>query len=246
MPVLFVLFGFELYTAILLSLLIDCGNALVMTAIGIGKREIDIRRGLSLTAFAVFWILFGIYLGRSFLPQNMDLFRGSAGFVTLLIGIGFFCRGIRIRNGNGKESIRPSGSVIRPYLIYAGVAIMAFQVGLIGIGGGMGYAIFLMLCLSYPTLKATGTAMFMTFFSTLVAVIGISFLIGPAKLLTPAFIMLVPLVLVLSMAGTGFGASITHRLPEHKVNFLIGGVVVAAGLLAALQKYYMFQFPAVH
>jgi len=229
---------------LVVSLLIDCGNALVMTVAGTRKGHVDFRRGLILSAFAVIWVLLGIHLGRGFIPDNTDLFKGSAGIVTILLGFGFLQRGAKIRNLK-KQGAPPAASPVKrsistvksgAFLIYVGVAVMAFPVGLVGIGGGMGFAIFLMLCLSYPTLKATATAMLITFFSTLVAAVLIAARIPPEIFPGPN-LPLLPLVLIVSMTATGIGAVVTHRLPQEKVNFLIGGLVVLAGIIATVQKY---------
>ncbi len=191
MPVLFILCGFDLYLTLFSSLLVDCGNALVMTLIAAKHRQIDIRRGLLLAVFALIWIAAGILFGRSFIPGNEDFFRGSAGIITVIIGISFIVKGIK-NKGAGTDNPMPENQNRKPvaenktnvgfrsYLIYGGVALMAFHIGFFGIGGGMGYAIFLMLFLSYPVLKATGTAMLMTFCSTLFAACGFFFLFRKA------------------------------------------------------------------
>lgn len=246
MPVLFILCGFDLYLTLFSSLLVDCGNALVMTLIASKHRQIDIRRGLLLAVFALIWIVAGILLGRSFIPGNEDFFRGSAGIITVIIGISFIVKGIK-NKGAGADNTLPeknskqltekkAGGGFRSYLIYGGVALMASHIGFFGIGGGMGYAIFLMLFLSYPVLKATGTAMLMTFCSTLFAACGL-FLLIPENAFAQLHVQwLIPMMVGLSMFGTIIGAKITYSLTERQINFLIGSVVIFAGLLASAQK----------
>ncbi len=246
-PILFILCGFDLYLAIFSSLLVDCGNALVMTLIAINQRQIDIRRGFVLTGFALIWIIAGILFGTTFIPDNEAFFRGSAGIVTIIIGTIFILKGIK-KNRQKKNNTKPhqntgnkfsNPSKHRQHFIYLGVAIMAFQVGLFGIGGGMGYAIFLMLFMSFPVLKATGTAMMMTFFSTLFAACGIFFQIPDGLLSQPTVQLLAPMMVGLSMIGTAIGAKIAYSLSEQKINFLIGSIVILAGLLATAQKYIL-------
>ncbi|MFO7558364.1 MAG: TSUP family transporter [Desulfobacterales bacterium] len=249
-PILFIICGFDLYLTICSSLLVDCGNALVMTLIALKHRQLDISRGLLLSVFALIWITAGIALGTTFIPKNEDFFRGSAGFAAILIGIFFIAMGLKKNNrkafnpGNHEmpsdASVPMAGKIrIRSLLIYPGVALMAFQVGLVGIGGGMGYAVFLMLCLSFPVLKATGTAMLMTFCSTLFAACGIYFQIPDGSLLLSKAYPLIALIVLMSMAGTFVGAKITYSLTERKINFLIGGIVILAGLIATAQKYLL-------
>jgi len=249
-PILFIICGFDLYLTIFSSLLVDCGNALVMTLIALRHRQVDISRGLLFSIFALIWITLGIALGTTFIPNNEDFFRGSAGFAAMLIGIFFIAKGLKknkekaVNPGAHKLSSDRAGKVVvksraRRRLVYLGVALMAFQVGLLGIGGGMGYAVSLMLCLSFPILKATGTAMLMTFCSTLFAACGIYFQIPDGSLLLPKAYQIIPMIALLSMAGTFIGAKITYSLTEQKINFLIGSIVILAGLIAIAQKYLL-------
>jgi uncharacterized membrane protein YfcA len=249
-PVLFILCGFDLYLTLFSSLLVDCGNALVMTVIATKHGQINIRRGLLLAFFALVWIAGGIFLGKTFIPGNQEFFKGSAGIITVIIGILFIIKGIKNKppRGSKPKSINepltgdsPVDVVkkkvgFRRFLIYAGVALMAFQIGFFGIGGGMGYAISLMLFLSYPVLKATGTAMLITFCSTLFAACWFFFLIPESAFLQLHVQWLIPMMVGLSMFGTIIGAEITYSLTERQINFLIGSVVVFAGVLATAQK----------
>ena len=240
MPVLFVLCGFDLYLTLFSSLLVDCGNALVMTLIAARYGRVDIRRGIALTAFALAWVGAGLLVGRTFIPGHEDVFRGSAGIVTILIGMVFLVKGWR---NAPRPEVPPVSGGGRRHLIYAGVAVMAFQVGLIGIGGGMGYAVFLMLFSAYPVRKATGTAMLMTFGSTLFAAGAIFFIIPESAFQQAGAAFLIPAMMGLSMAGTALGAKIAYALSERQMYFLIGAIVAAAGSLASAQKYMIHLTP---
>jgi uncharacterized membrane protein YfcA len=223
-----------------------------MTLIAAKHRQIDIRRGLLLAVFALIWITGGIVLGKVFIPENQDFFKGSAGIITIIIGILFVIKGVKSKitgdnPGTVKEDSRPDAlnktddGERRHFLIYVGVALMAFHIGFLGIGGGMGYAISLMLFLSYPILKATGTAMLMTFCSTLFAA-GCMFLQIPDTAFPDVDAqLLISMMVGLSMIGTAVGAKIAYSLTERQISFLIGGVVTFAGLLATIQKW-MLQF----
>ena len=251
-PVLFILCGLDLYLTLFSSLLVDCANALVMTIIAKKNNCLDVRQGVRLAVFAVVWIVAGFSLGRFFIPGNDHLFRGSAGVITLFIGILFIVKGIRSKPETVVSTESPvaitsknrlkNGAVfqkkgIRPHFVYAGVGVMAFQIGFLGIGGGMGYAISLMLFLSYPVLTATGTAMLMTLCSTLVGA-GLMFFQIPADALS-GWQWFIPMMVILSMTGTLCGAKITYALPTRQIHFLIGGVVILAGALAMCQKYFV-------
>jgi len=246
-----VLFGFDLYLTLFISLLIDCGNALMMVLTAYPHKRVDVKFGLMMSAFALIWIAAGIALGTIFIPGHQEMFRGAAGFLVILFGVAFIFRGYRIKlkmaaGAYDPEAIlhfpeihRQSLAKSRSRLIYPAVAAMGFQVGLIGIGGGMGFAVFLMACLAYPTLTATGTAMMITFCCTLFAAAGIFFQIPDGIFSNPVLIQLIPLVVAMSMLGTRLGAKISYALADDHVNYLIGGIVLTAGLLAALQKFLL-------
>ena len=249
-PILFILCGFDLYLTLFSSLLVDCGNALVMTLIAAKHRQIDFRQGFLLAVFALVWIVGGIVLGKAFIPGNQDFFKGSAGIITIIIGISFVLKGVKGKitgdnPGTVKEDSRPDAlnktddGGRRHFLIYVGVALMAFHIGFFGIGGGMGYAISLMLFLSYPILKATGTAMLMTFCSTLFAAGGMFLQIPDTAFPDSDAQLLISMMVGLSMIGTAVGAKIAYSLTERQINFLIGGVVIFAGLLATIQKWLL-------
>ena len=48
-PILFVLFGFDLYLTIFISLLVDCGNALIMLIIAGQNGKLSLKTGLGLS-----------------------------------------------------------------------------------------------------------------------------------------------------------------------------------------------------
>ncbi|RJP45539.1 MAG: sulfite exporter TauE/SafE family protein [Desulfobacteraceae bacterium] len=237
-PVLFVLFGVDIYLTIFISLLMDCGNALVMTVIAARNGRVLVRQGLTLAAFALPWIFAGILIGKTFIPQNEDYFRGSAGYLIMLLGFIFIARGF-------KKSVPEPEDILTPRYrfrfvpLLAGVAVMAFQVGLVGIGGGMGYAVFLMLCISAPVLTATGTAMLMTLISTIVASVLIFFQIPDTGFNHEILRLGLPMMMAASMAGTAVGSKIAYSVSEAKLNFFIGAVVICAGLAAALHRFYI-------
>jgi len=237
-PVLFVLFGVDIYLTIFISLLIDCGNAMVMTVIAARNGRVLVRQGLTLAAFALPWIFGGILIGKTFIPQNEDYFRGSAGYLIMLLGLFFIFRGFKTITTKPEE-IKAPRQRLRFTLLLAGVGFMAFQVGLVGIGGGMGYAVFLMLCMSAPLLSATGTAMIMTLISAIFASVLIFFQIPDSGFEHEIIGLGLPLMILTSMAGVGIGSKIAYSVSEAKLNLFIGVVVVVAGLAASLHRFYI-------
>lgn len=191
-PILFIIFGFDLYVTLFISLLTDSANAILMTALAARHDQIDFWQGIRFLLFACIWVILGVYLGTTFIPNHENWFKESAGYFNLIFALIFFHRGLKIKkkmsHAHGAPPVpaaSPSPTRAGSILIYGGIAIMAFQTGIFGIGGGMGYSVFLILLLRYPTLKATGTAMFITSLTALVAASGIFLQVPPAPSMIP-------------------------------------------------------------
>lgn len=248
-PVLYVIFGFDLYLTLFISLLVDCGNALIITLFAVKNKRIDIKKGLIYAAIVCPVVFLGIYIGTIFIPGNREFFRGAAGFLIILLGIFFIFRGIKgtgARTGNNfiLDKILPAALQERfigilPVFVYPGVAFMALQTGVFGIGGGMGYALILIICLSFPTLEATGTAMLITFCSTLCALFGIYMQVPGGLIADEKTICLIIFSAVMSITGAVCGTKIAYSLPENRINILVGAVIIIAGVVATIQKYIL-------
>jgi len=247
-PLLFVFSGFNIYLTLFISLLMDCGNALVMMRVAGQRKLMDIKLGVRLALFALLWIAAGIFAGTFFIPENEEMFRGAAGLISILFGLAFLIKGWRARCRRLNDGVlaapevacfethRRGLNVYRSSLIYPAVAGLGFQIGLFGIGGGMWHSVFLMVFLGYPTLAGTCTAMLITFISTLFAACGMFLNIPAGAMDNQLLVQLIPLIVAMSMLGTRMGAKISYALSEEYTNYLIGGVVIVAGLAATLQK----------
>lgn len=248
-PIMFVLFGFDLYLTIFISLLIDSCNALIMTVFAGQNNQLNMKAGLKLSVFAVAFVAVGIYLGTTFIPQNKELFKAPTIFINFLYGLGFIRRGFKMGRQESEiptpatlpaaDSQPASGTrkkFMRAASIYPAVILVGFQSGLIGIGGGMMYSIFLMLCLSFPTLLATGTAMLITLITTMVAATGIYYQIPAAIGLNQWHVIMVLAMALFSSIGTILGARIAYSLSLKKLNYLIASVIILAALIAMIQN----------
>jgi len=257
-PVLFVVFGFDLYLSIFISILIDFINSFIISIIALKKGQIRIRTGLKLMLFACIFIFPAIYVGTKFIPQNTDIFKGSIGFFNILFALMFIRNGYKVRVFHKNYSLEHHGTDQAPEykinigsdpeklfgfkkekLIYAGVAFMAMQTGLLGMGGGMGHAVFLILFLSLTTLTATGTAMLITCGTTLLGSFGFFMQITDKSVFTHEMIVFIPVILAMSAIGTMIGSRITYNISEEKLNYMIAGVMIIAGLIVIFQGLFM-------
>ncbi|MCP4751745.1 MAG: sulfite exporter TauE/SafE family protein [Proteobacteria bacterium] len=239
-PVLFVFFGFDLYLSLFISLLVDSANALVLTIMAAAKRSIDNRVGFIIIVFSSLFVVLGIYLGTGFIPQHSGHFKGSIGYFNLVFGYIFIRRGYK----KGKlEAARPSEIVdagkppssVKTRLMYPLVAFVGIQTGMVGVGGGMMYSLILISCLSFSTLKATGTAMMVTSVTALLAAVGIYLQVPDIENLDSTTFILVSLIVGMSILGTLIGTRVTYSLSERNLNYLIGVVVIAASVFAIIQ-----------
>jgi uncharacterized protein len=246
-PILFVVFGFDLYLTLFISLLVDCGNALIMTIIAGQHRQLDIRMALKLSLIAAVAVSLGVALGTTFIPEHQGLFESPAVFVNMLFGLGFLRRGYR----QGKSTAGPSSADAsagvspvhhrpRPFLragfIFPAAFLVGLQSGLFGIGGGMLYSIFLLLCCAYSTLKATGTAMMITLFTTMIAATGIFFQIPATDAVDRQTVIVILSMMLFSMIGTILGARVAYALSLKRLNYLIAAVILSAATAALVQS----------
>jgi len=242
-PMLYVFFGFDLYLTLFISLSVDCGNALIMAAYAWQNGQLELKTGLRLSFIAALIVLLGIYLGTSFIPENEGMFKSPAILVNLFFGVVFIRRGYR----QGKLESTPHPAVtpvyegrgrkeLRELLMYPAVFFVAVQTGLFGIGGGMMYAIFLMFCLSFSSLKATGTAMLISFLTTIIAATGVLFQIPPAAALDRQRVILMLSLVLASMVGTILSARIVYSLSLRKLNYMIAAVIIFAAVMAFVQN----------
>ncbi|MBU3916187.1 sulfite exporter TauE/SafE family protein [bacterium] len=247
MPILFVFFGFDIYLALFISLLIDSANAILVTFLAARKKEVDFRLGTKLVIFACFIVLIGIYLGTTFIPDHTEFFKDSVAYGNLIFVFFFFHRGRKIAKINSQptqtlssennEAIQEKEkSQLHTVFLYLGISFIAIQTGLIGVGGGMMYAVFMMFLLKFSTVKATGTAMFITSITALVAATGIFLQIPDRVLENNNQLVIIPIIVVFSLVGTLVGKKISNRLSEENVNYLVSAVVAIACLVAILQK----------
>lgn len=241
-PLLFVLFGFDIRLVLLVSLLMDCANAIIMTRISIKSEEIDLEIGKRTGIIAIFATGIGVVIGLFILLNNQHLFRGGAGYVNMVLGLIFIIKGINIlRNPNvSKEEKAPITDPKKAKTVYyVGSSASAFFTGLIGIGGGMNYVILLMITKGFRIKKATGTAMVITTISTSIAAsvfLGNSIFAG---LFSGEFILLMLVCILSSAISTMVGAKIAYKLSEGKITVLVGVVVLIAATIATVQNLFL-------
>jgi len=252
MPVLFVFFGFNIYLTLFISLLTDSINAILVTYLFAKQKEIDFPLGFKLIIFSSVIVILGVFIGSTFIPDNTDFFKDNIAYGNLIFVFFFFRRGRKISKLNQQRKNKKNTPTqvdvspieektkIKPLILYLGIAFVAIQTGVIGIGGGMMYAIALMLIVKYTTSRAIGTAMFITSITALVAAAGIFIQIPQTAFKNDSHLFIIPVILGFSLLGTFIGHGITNRLSEEKINYMVSGVITIACVVA------IFQGNAIH
>ncbi len=238
-PLLFVLFGFDIRIVLFISLSIDCVNAFLMTRFSIRMNEIDIPISKKTAYLSSISTVFGVFIGLIILLNNQGFFRGGMGYVNILLGTIFIIKGIKMLNQpekNLEEKAMIQDQKKADLVFYAGSIASAFLTGLIGIGGGMNYVLLLMISRGFHIKKAEGTAMYITTWTTGTAALvffGNSFI---AQLFSVQIVILIATCITVSAIATYVGAKVAQRLSEAKITILVGLIVVLAATIASVQN----------
>jgi uncharacterized membrane protein YfcA len=165
-PILFLL-GYAALISISTSLVLNLITALSAAIVYYRANLIDLR----MAAAFIPGICIGAFIGgvmTNFVNPEILLWI----FVVFLVGAG----ARMIYTYWEKSSAEEACPVQFSYLIYAGIAIFSFGVGilsgLLGVGGGTVIVPFLIFICRYPTKGSAGTVSFIVIFSSLFGVIG--------------------------------------------------------------------------
>ncbi|MFX1559241.1 MAG: TSUP family transporter [Promethearchaeota archaeon] len=243
-PLLFVIGGTPLHESLLSSLLVDLSIAVTLTLFYIRHPDsgADIQFGSRLGLVSGVAAMVTVIIAFPLLEQFSNVFRGGSPLITLALGVVFLVQGIRMRNrpdkmGNSEEkSWNPSlSNSSKNKLSYILCVLIGFLTGAIAIGGAMNFVLVLVFLLGYPTFRAVGTAMVAT--TIMLTLTVLSYLI----LLTFS-ISTLPVVLLYICGGvlsSYLAVTRAQYIPEMKLRILIGIVVIATAIFAAVQVYLL-------
>jgi len=242
-PLLLVFGGYPLHEVLLSSMLVDLVIAANLSVFYLRKPELEIdgmyatklgaTAGIvaTITAIAVFPIL----------AQYSHLFKGGSTIVTMILGSLFIVQAVRMNNVPGlkandipEESSRNRFSDRQKDAIAYGFCIIqGFLTGLLAMGGAMNIVIVLMFLIGYPTLRAVGTAMITTTIMLTMTVIAYLILMQ----FTLSTLPLVILYLVLAAVSSYVAVIKVQHIPERKLRFTIGIVILASAIFASVQVF---------
>ncbi len=233
-PLLYVVAGVPLFESLATSLLIDLANAAVAAPAYVRRGRADLRTAALLALWAIPAGLCGAGLAFAFAARFSELFRGSAGYLSVAIGAVVILRAARVSPGeeelDGSRS-RPGSSRPAAALVVAAVLI-GLLTGLAGVGGGFSAAAALLLLARHSARQAVGTAIVFAAL-TLPVVAG-------AYLVFLDFQLPIWRALLLYAAASGLGALVgsrfASRTSERQLLFVVGACVIAAGVAASVSS----------
>lgn len=246
-PLLFVGFGFNIFDAIVLSLIIDFVNSVILTTRYSKSGKVDFKQGTKWGILALISAVIAAFFAIDLLAQNEELLRGGVAYVFFLLSAFFVYRGYNLNkkeknqlNGaeddSEKSSLLELPSGLRNGIMVIGVVLSGIISGLLGIGSGSNYALLFMFVLGaekgFDTLRATGTSCYIMAIVTVVLAIFFS-LFG---LVNFSFILPYLIVgVIFSAIGTIIGTKITLKVSESKLNYIVGIAILITAVVATIQ-----------
>ncbi|MFW9786180.1 MAG: TSUP family transporter [Candidatus Thorarchaeota archaeon] len=243
-PLLFVIGGVPLHESLLSSLLVDLAIAVTLSLFYVRSPDsgVNMQLGSRLGLIAGVTALVTVLIAFPLLEQYSNAFRGGSPFITLALGVIFLVQGIRLRTkGEGSDTLQyelgaaPNSDVLKQKISYIICVLIGFLTGAIAIGGAMNFVLVLVFLLGYPTFRAVGTAMVAT--TVMLSMTVVSYLI-----LLSFSISTIPIVLLYTFGGvlsSYIAVTRAQHIPEVKLRILIGFVVIATAIFAAIQVYLL-------
>jgi uncharacterized membrane protein YfcA len=213
-PILVYVLGMEAHSAIVVSLVLVGGTALVGALLHQQHCELAWKQGLLFVAFGAPLNFVGAQLsGR--VPAVILL--AFFGVLMVVSGVAVLAKRTDPKNFTGERSIWPA--------VAAGAAV-GFLAGFLGIGGGFMIVPSLVLFLQMPIKTATGTSLLVITANSGVALFGHRHGLNPSGLL---LLELVPAALI----ATYIGVWLAQKLSAHQLREIFGYFVILLGVLMA-------------
>jgi len=221
-PLLTVLSGFSMHTAIGTSLFVDVITPLFVAWSYYKNGNVNIKSGLWLALGAII----GAQIGSSLANQSLSGGQMGVGFIVMI-----FIMAIAM----WRKSMLPSkprldvGNIqpLNPKKILASIGIgllLGGMSGMVGAGGGMAFLLVLILVLKYPIHKAIGTS------SLIMALTAASGTVGYALHGNVNFLSGL-IVAVGSIIGGLLTSKLANKVSEKTLEKIVSGVFACLGVL---------------
>lgn len=214
LPILVYVIGMEVHLAIVLSLILVGGTALVAALLHQKHCQLDWKQGL-------LFVIFGAPL--NFLGAQLSAHVAAA---LLLVGFGVLmgiCGAAMLFKRSERKDLAGERSI---WPVIASGAAVGFLAGFLGVGGGFMIVPSLVLFLRMPMKTATGTSLLVITANSAVALFGHRHSLDVGGLL---LLELVPPALL----ATYLGVRLAQKLSAHQLREIFGAFVMLLGVLMA-------------
>lgn len=220
-PLLTIIMGMDMHTAIGTSLFVDVIASVIVS--------ISYYRHGSVNLRAALWLAVGAILGAQAGAHFSNLVI-SAKFLNIGFLAFLFIMAISMFLKSDKSSGEEKGHRLaemnwRNRLITLGIGlVLGVNSGLFGAGGGMAFFLVLLILLKYPTRLAIGTS------TAIMALTAISGTVGYA--IHGSVDYSVGAIIAVAAVITGLAsARLAHKIPEKILNRLVGVIFAAIGIM---------------
>jgi uncharacterized membrane protein YfcA len=211
-PILVYVLGVEPHSAIVLSLILVGGTALVGTLLHQKHSQLAWKQGLLFVAFGAPLNFLGALFSRS---VSAGLLLVFFGVLMGLCGAAMLIKRIERKDLIGEPSIWP---------VVASGAAVGFLAGFLGVGGGFMIVPSLVLFLHMPIKTATGTSLLVITANSAVA------LFGHRQALHVGWTLLLELVPP-ALLATYLGVRLAQKLRGRQLRKIFGAFVILLGVL---------------
>lgn len=211
-PILVYVLGMEAHSAIVLSLVLVGGTALVGALLHQRHSQLAWKQGLLFVAFGAPLNFLGAEFSRSASGGLLLIFFGV---LMGICGTAMLIKRGERRNFAGAPSIWP---------LAASGATVGFLAGFLGVGGGFMIVPSLVLFLRMPMKTAAGTSLFVITANSAVA------LLGHRQALNVGWILFLELATA-ALLATCLGVRLAQKLSAHRLREIFGAFVILLGAL---------------
>lgn len=221
-PLLTVLLGFSMHTAIGTSLFVDVITPLFVAWTYYRNGNVNLKAGLWLALGSIA----GAQLGASFANQSLSSNQMGIGFVAMMfVMAAAMWRRSKLPARPRVESEKVQPLTFKTILVSLGLGfLLGVMSGMFGAGGGMAFLIALILVLKYPTHAAIGTSSLIMSLTAASGTIGYA-LHGNVNFASGIF------VAAGSILGGILTARLANKVSEQTLEKIISGVFVGLGVM---------------
>lgn len=259
-PMLFVVAERPLFECLLAALVVDWANAVAASPFYLQRGDPDLRIALRWLGVSAPLVLVGVGIALVVLPRLETVLGGASGPIAIAMGFVLLRRAWRSPDHAAEQQIAHGESIAEQRIVHGettaeqrivhgestgvaalhgtallrvGLSANAVLMGILGQSGGLNTALLLILLRRAPTRMAVATALVL---AALVLPVGIGaylVVVGSAPGLWPAVL---PFATASALAS-GLAAWQSARIPERRLEFVVAGCVLLAGVAASLERW---------